>query len=179
VTGCHPVGVIAVAAIGLAGRSLVHSPSAPPGAAAVMPRSTNSHPAARTCRRSRGTQPTRAFTLGRAGPSGRFDLAWLPAFVEERRERVVEPQDREEAFAWDGLDPVASLPSGAVQVFSAAVAHGHEVLRAHSGQQHAHRGGDAGVGVEERGPRVELAGASLGLGMMPSAVGCGGGSRNS
>jgi hypothetical protein len=38
-----------------------------------------------------------------------LDLAGLPGLVEERRERVVEPQDREEAFARNGLDPVACL----------------------------------------------------------------------
>ena len=39
----------------------------------------------------------------------RLDLARPPGLVEERRQRAVEPQDREPALARVGLDPVAAL----------------------------------------------------------------------
>jgi hypothetical protein len=37
----------------------------------------------------------------------RFDLAGAPGLVEEGWQWVVEPKDREEAFAGDRLEPVA------------------------------------------------------------------------
>ena len=67
------------------------------------------------CARSSPTTAPAAGARSRRGAARRFDLARSPGLVEERLQRVVEPQDHEEALAGDGLQPVVdSLPAGAV-----------------------------------------------------------------
>src|SRR5215831_19663705 len=41
-----------------------------------------------------------------------LDIAWLPALVDRRFSRTVEPQNREIAFAWHRSQPVALLARG-------------------------------------------------------------------